>query len=199
MVSLEGIVLVVTAIVDVTADWVIAVLGERGVPVARIDPADIGAGLVFSATIGDGGREWGGRLRTPTRDIALEQIRAVYYRRPSPWRFEHLGPQARDFATPEARHGLGGLLANLPAARYVNHPAAVSRADFKPAQLHVAARLGLPVPPTLITNDEEAARKFAAELARSCTRPSGACPRARTVTPGRSGPSGSTRRPWMDR
>ncbi|MEK8171386.1 hypothetical protein NKH77_23830 [Streptomyces sp. M19] len=34
-------------------------------------------------------------------------------------------------------------------------------ADFKPAQLQRFADLGLQIPPTLVTNDVEAARKFA--------------------------------------
>ncbi|MFI8370948.1 hypothetical protein [Streptomyces sp. NPDC085466] len=37
------------------------------------------------------------------------------------------------------------------------------RAEFKPAQLRLAAQLGLTIPPTLVTNDVEDARKFAAE------------------------------------
>ncbi len=155
--------MVVTALDDVTADCVITALAERGAPVVRVDPADIGRGLEFSATIGAGRSDWAGRLRTSTRDVALERIRAVYYRRPSPWRFDHLDAQARDFAIAEARHGLSGVLANLPAARYINHPASISRAEFKPAQLQAAARLGLAVPSTLITNSVEAAQKFAAQ------------------------------------
>ncbi|MEV6862798.1 MvdC/MvdD family ATP grasp protein [Streptosporangium subroseum] len=156
-------VLVVTSVEDVTANLVIAVLNERGAQVVRADPADIGPNLVFSARIGDGHPNWAGRLRTPSRDIALEDVQAVYYRRPSPWHFKELGQQARDFAGTEARHGLGGLLANLPNCRYVNHPVDVTRADFKPAQLQVAARLGLAVPATLITNDAQAARQFATQ------------------------------------
>lgn len=108
---------------------------------------------------------WVGRLCTPSRSVEMEHVRSVYYRRPSPWQFGHLAPAARDFAGAEAKHGLGGLLYNLPHATYVNHPAAVTRADFKPGQLQTAARLGLPIPETLITNDLAEARTFAAEYA----------------------------------
>jgi hypothetical protein len=69
----------------------------------------------------------------------------------------------RDFAIAEAHHGLGGVLRSLTGARYVNHPASVARADFKPAQLKRFAELGLQIPPTLVTNDAETARRFAAE------------------------------------
>lgn len=158
-------VLVITALEDVTADRVIAALNERGVPVVRIDPATIGPGLTLGARIGPDTPAWGGRLRTASRDVELGEVAAVYYRRPTPYaaRYEHQPAQQRDFATAEARHGLGGILNNLHAALYVNHPAAVSRADFKPAQLRCFTQLGLRIPPTLITNDPEQAREFAAE------------------------------------
>ncbi|MEV6982316.1 ATP-grasp ribosomal peptide maturase [Sphaerisporangium sp. NPDC051017] len=155
--------MVITSEEDVTANLVIEVLNERRVLVARVDPADVGPDLLFNAQMGGGETQWSGRLRTPSRDIALEQVRAVYYRRPSPWRFNELETQARDFAIAEARHGLSGLLANLPNCRYINHPANITKSDFKPAQLQVAARVGFTVPVTLISNDLDAIRKFVAE------------------------------------
>ncbi|MEK8171385.1 hypothetical protein NKH77_23825 [Streptomyces sp. M19] len=45
-------VLVVTALEDITADWVITALNERDVPVVRVDPADIGHALGFGFRIG---------------------------------------------------------------------------------------------------------------------------------------------------
>ncbi|MGY3203281.1 ATP-grasp ribosomal peptide maturase [Streptomyces sp. TE5632] len=158
-------VLVVTALEDVTADWVVAALNERGVPVVRVDPADIGPSLAFGFRIDADRPAWGGWLRTASREVEPGEVAAVYYRRPTPYgaRFAHLPRQQRDFAAAEARHGLGGVLNDLPGALYVNHPAAVARADFKPAQLRRFARLGLRIPPTLITNDVKTAKEFAAE------------------------------------
>ncbi|WP_200308026.1 ATP-grasp ribosomal peptide maturase [Streptomyces adelaidensis] len=158
-------VLVVTALEDVTADCVIAALNEREVPVVRVDPADIGPGLTFGARIGAGAPAWAGRLVTGSREVELGEVAAVYYRRPTPYaaRYQHLPTQQRDFAAAEARHGLGGVLNHLHGAFYVNHPSAVTAADFKPAQLQLAAQLGLTIPPTLVTNDTEQAAKFAAD------------------------------------
>jgi hypothetical protein len=154
-------VLVITALEDVTADMVIEKLGSRA-RVVRLDPADIGTALRFDATINPstGGR-WSGTLHTASRTVELCDVRAVYHRRPSPWTFEHLDEPDRAFAAAEARYGLGGLLANIPGALYVNH--ATARAEYKVSQLRVADRVGLQIPPTLVTNDVEAARKFAAE------------------------------------
>ncbi|MFI8194857.1 ATP-grasp ribosomal peptide maturase [Streptomyces sp. NPDC085946] len=160
-----GLVLVITSLEDVTADWVIGALNERGVPVVRVDPADIGSDLSFGARIGAGAPVWDGRLRTASREVALGKVASVYYRRPTPYtaRYRHFPVQQRDFAAAEARHGLSGVLNHLHGVRYVNHPDGVTAADFKPGQLQTAAQLGLAIPPTLITNDVEAARKFAAE------------------------------------
>ncbi|MEW2128981.1 ATP-grasp ribosomal peptide maturase [Streptomyces sp. NPDC005435] len=157
-------VLVVTALEDVTADRVIAALNEREVPVVRVDPADIARDLAFRAHIGAGAPVWTGRLVTDSRDVELGEVAAVYYRRPTPYvtRYRYLPVQQRDFAAAEARHGFGGVLNHLHGAFYVNHPSAVTAADFKPAQLQLATRLGLAIPPTLVTNDPEAAREFAA-------------------------------------
>ncbi|MEV0592057.1 ATP-grasp ribosomal peptide maturase [Nonomuraea cavernae] len=155
--------MVITCMDDVTANPVIAALHERGARVARVDPADIGSDLAFNAQIGAGEAGWMGTLRTLTRDVALQDVRAIYYRRPSPWRFHELPPQEREFAKAEARHGLDGTLAALPDCRYVNHPAANERAEVKPAQLQVAAQFGMEVPATLITNDVDAVREFAAK------------------------------------
>jgi ATP-grasp ribosomal peptide maturase len=157
-------VLVVTALEDFTADRVIGALNGRELPVVRVDPADIGPDLAFGFRLGPDTPVWRGRLRTPSRDVEVREVAAVYYRRPTPYttRFELLPQQQRDFAIAEARHGLGGVLNGLRDVLYVNHPYAVARADFKPAQLQKFAELGLRIPPTLITNDWEAAREFAA-------------------------------------
>lgn len=183
-------ILVVTSLDDITADMVIGELSDRGATVARIDPADIGDGLWYSASIGGGQHEWGGMLETPTRTVDLGRVQAVYYRRPSPWDFGQLAPQYRGFAAAEARHGLGGVLASLPGCIYVNHPAATARADFKADQLRVAARLGFSVPATLITNDVHAARSFAARHAPVIYKT------FRGVPPGRDGRAGAI---WAQR
>lgn len=61
------------------------------------------------------------------------------------------------------RYGLGGLLAALPTAHYVNYPWRNRNAEYKPAQLSTAATCGFDIPPTLLTNDVDAAREFAHE------------------------------------
>ncbi|MEU3035899.1 ATP-grasp ribosomal peptide maturase [Streptomyces griseoaurantiacus] len=173
-------VLVITALEDVTADMVVAALNERGTSVVRVDPAGIGSDLFFRAGIGQDSMVWGGRLRTASREVELEEVTAVYYRRPTPYAagYQHLPQQPREFATAEARHGLGGVLNNLYGVLYVNDPAAVTRADFKPAQLQRFVELGLRIPPTLVTNEVQAAKEFAAKHEHVIYKPFRGLPRS---------------------
>jgi ATP-grasp ribosomal peptide maturase len=157
-----GPVLVLTSLHDVTADVVLRILAERQVPVVRLDPGtDLHTGAALTATYRTGDRR--GTLRTPTRELDLTEVRSVWTRRPSPYEGPpELGGQERRFAASQSLWGVGGILASLPGAHYVNHPWSNRAAEYKPAQLATAQRSGLSVPSTLITNDHEHAREFAA-------------------------------------
>jgi len=86
----------------------------------------------------------------------------VWYRRPTAFRVpDVLSPAERVHVVGEARYGLGGVLASLEAL-WMNHPGHEADAAYKPRQLVVAARCGLAVPPTLVTNDPAAVARFAA-------------------------------------
>jgi len=152
---------VVTAADDPTADLVIRELHDRCVPVVRFDAADFPAALTLSARVG-AGHGLHGQLRTTSRTADLSALRSLYYRRPTHFSFAHLSEQDARFAVAQARYGLGGVLASLPGCLYLNHPHRIADAEFKPSQLAVAVHAGFAVPPTLITNDPEDARAFAA-------------------------------------
>ncbi|CAL9471799.1 hypothetical protein SUDANB145_02842 [Streptomyces sp. enrichment culture] len=153
-------VLVVTRLDDATADEVIIELNRRGVPVARLDPGDFPSSVTLNAAFDGSGIA--GTLVTETRTVDLDRVRSVYWRRPTPYTADlAMREQTARWAIEEARAGFGGTLAALPGAHYVNHPWRNRNAEHKPAQLATAARCGLNVPPTLITNDPERARAFA--------------------------------------
>ncbi|MFI6277880.1 ATP-grasp ribosomal peptide maturase [Streptomyces sp. NPDC050988] len=158
----EKPVLVATEADDLTADMVIAELNRRSVPVARFNPADIGADLTVSARFGTCSAPVAGQIRTPSRAVDLATVRSVYWRRPVWPVFDHLGVDDARFATAQVRYGLGGILYAFDGPLWVNHPLRNTAADYKPAQLAVAQRLGLAVPATLVTNDPDEARQFVA-------------------------------------
>ncbi|WP_435210718.1 ATP-grasp ribosomal peptide maturase [Streptomyces sp. bgisy034] len=155
-------VLVATEPLDLTADMVITELNRKGAPVVRFNPADIGTHLTVSAQFGVCPTPVVGQLRTPSRTADLKRVRSVYWRRPVWPTFEHLQADDARYAAAQVRYGLGGVLHALDSPLWVNHPLRDIAADYKPAQLAVAQRLGLTVPPTLVTNDPDKARQFTA-------------------------------------
>ena len=157
----ERPVAVVTALDDITADMVIAELNQRGVPVIRFNPTDLGTGLSMSARFGTDALPLEGSLRTPSRRAELDAIRSVYWRRATWPDFADLDPGDARWVAAQVRHGLGGVLYALPGCLYANHPLANQRADVKPLQLAAAQRLGFLVPPTLVSNRLEDIKDFA--------------------------------------
>ncbi|WP_253775694.1 MvdC/MvdD family ATP grasp protein [Goodfellowiella coeruleoviolacea] len=145
---------------DVTADFVIAELNRRDASVVRFDLADFPERLTEAALITSGGEGWRGFLRTPYRQLDIEQISAVWYRKPQGFAVHpQMTATEAQWATAEARAGLGGLLAAL-SVRWVNHPYANTAADQRAHQLAVADACGLTIPISLITNSPEQARDF---------------------------------------
>lgn len=156
-------VLVLTEPSDVTADSVVDVLNQRGVPVFRCDTAEFPLQLTLDARLSGAG-QWVGVLRGEHREVDLATIRSVWYRRPTAFELPPglSEPEAR-LAAHEARFGLGGVLGSLDAL-WVNHPGREADAAYKPAQLAVAAQCGLAVPATLVTNEPQVVRDFATQV-----------------------------------
>ncbi|MGK4908329.1 ATP-grasp ribosomal peptide maturase [Streptomyces albus] len=157
-------VLVLTRALDASSDLVIAELTERGVPVCRLDPGDFPGSLALGARIGPGVGHWAGTLRGQHRDLTFEEVSAVYYRRPSPFRMHpDMTDQDTRWSQAEARAGFRGMLAALDCV-WVNHPSRNAYAELKPVSLATAGRCGLFVPETIITNDPAEARAFVEAL-----------------------------------
>lgn len=151
-------VLVLTAPVDPTADMVLLHLARAGVASARFDTAHFPTELSLSARLGPAD-SW----RVSIGDTCLDDVSAVYYRRPGRFVFNRAVPSdAIGWCEGQARYGFWGVLESLPAL-WINHPTRVGWAEYKPRQLDAAIAAGLCVPPTLVTNRPEEAAAFAAE------------------------------------
>ena len=150
-------VLLVTASYDDAASEVSESLKRLGVPAFRLDTDlfptqsnatfDPHSGLTIES---DAGR------------VHSNQIRSVWYRRNvAPALPTHLDEYEREFCTREARAFLEGALTSIPTERWLSYPSSIWRAERKLYQLSVAKQLGLNVPQTAVTNDENAIRLFA--------------------------------------
>jgi len=144
------LVLILTHPNDVHADAVAPHLDAAGVEVRRIDTAQMG-GLAASVSL----HLRGGRVGGDVAGVALDRVVGVWHRRPSEFTITDPVEAA------EVRAGAGGVLATLP---YLNHPADMAVAAFKPCQLVLAARCGLPVPETMISTVREVGEAMAQRL-----------------------------------
>jgi ATP-grasp ribosomal peptide maturase len=165
-------VLVLTCEEDVTADMVVVHLHASGVPVVRIDPADLTGGVALSGEYVHGA--FRGHLSAGGRLVSVSGLRSIWVRRPGTPATR--APQPSAWLTEEASQALYGMLRGS-GARWMNHPDASRRARHKPWQLRLAQRSGLPVPATLITTFPQAAREFSQRFPDLVVKPvSGAHP-----------------------
>lgn len=165
-------VLILTGEEDVTADMVVVHLNAASVPVVRLDPADLTAGVALSGEYVHG--SFHAHLSTGGRLVSISGLRSVWVRRPGVPAARAAHPS--DWLTEEASQALYGML-RCCGARWMNHPDAARRARHKPWQLRLAQRSGLPVPATLITTFPQAAREFAERFPDLVVKPvSGAHP-----------------------
>ncbi len=73
----------------------------------------------------------------------------------------------------EAKLGVGGVLLSLADVLWVNRPDLAATAAYKPVQLTTAARCGLSVPQTLVTNSRDAVTRFAGSADSVVIKPLG--------------------------
>ncbi|MEU6322060.1 ATP-grasp ribosomal peptide maturase [Streptomyces sp. NPDC047009] len=151
-------VLILTSEEDVTADMVVAVLHERGVPVVRLDPADVPGKVVLSAAYAHG--DFDGHLSVNGHVLSMAGLRSVWVRRPG----EPAAHAARSspWLTAETRQALYGMLYSA-STRWMNHPRNAEQARHKPWQLRIAHLSDFAVPPTVITTAPRVAQQFAEE------------------------------------
>ncbi|MET7325707.1 ATP-grasp ribosomal peptide maturase [Streptomyces sp. NPDC005549] len=165
-------VLILTSEEDVTADMVVVHLNASGVPVVRLDPADLTDSVALSGEFVHG--SFRGHLSSGGRLVSIGGLRSVWVRRPGGAATRAAEPSA--WLTEEAGQALYGMLRGSEA-RWMNQPDAAYRARYKPWQLRLAQRCGLPVPATLITTFPRAAREFAERYPDLVVKPvSGAHP-----------------------
>ncbi|HEX8439119.1 MvdC/MvdD family ATP grasp protein [Archangium sp.] len=105
----------------------------------------------------------GGRLSGPAGPLELSDVTAVWYRRNSTGAAipQDMDPQLRQPSVEESRRLVFGMMAALGVFQ-LDALEVVRRAEHKPLQLRLARELGLEVPRTVMTNDPEAVRAFAA-------------------------------------
>ena len=102
-----------------------------------------------------------GYVSVRNTQVALVDISSVLYRRPLTVEPEVVDdPNQRKFASGEINELFRQMWYALPHARWVNAPHALEYARRKYTQLVIAGELGLIIPRTCVTNDQEQAECF---------------------------------------
>lgn len=149
--------LLVTNRRDITTDFVILELQRRGRAYCRLNTEDFAAAILnWRPTQA----RW--QLRIEGQDLDLSAVGAGYYRRPV------LPEPPRGYDAETSAYAIGEWSAALKSLygvigdRWLNSPDRIDLAEDKPRQLQLASTLGFDIPETLVTNDLETARQFAA-------------------------------------
>jgi len=145
-----------------TVDLVSQALERRGARPVRFN-TDLFPSLVKLS--GRAGDERAAHLVTETgEEISPEEVRAVWARKLWTPRMAHdLDERYRSMCINESTAALAGFLDALHNSRWINNLDRQRDAENKQRQLRLAARAGLRVPRTLVTNDAATARQFFAE------------------------------------
>jgi MvdC family ATP-grasp ribosomal peptide maturase len=145
-----------------TVDLVSQALVRKGVRPIRFNTDLFPLSVKLSTRASD---ERAAQLLTETgAQISAAEVRAVWARKLWPPRMSaDLDERYRSMCMGESTAALEGFLDALHEARWVNNVECQRAAENKQRQLRLAARTGLRVPRTLVTNDPAAARQFFAE------------------------------------
>jgi glutathione synthase/RimK-type ligase-like ATP-grasp enzyme len=113
-----------------------------------------------------------GSLRLPTgRVLTFEEITSVYWRCYNNVQTSELPDTEQAFIAGNDARGLFESVLIRLGARWVNSWRAYQLHQTKPVQLALVAALGVPIPATLLSNDPEAVRDFAARHPRCIFKP----------------------------
>jgi hypothetical protein len=146
--------LILTSDKDLTADFLIVALLQRGLPYFRLNAEDL-AEARYQFTSPD--------VRTISvgpRTLNVGDVTAVWYRRAIyPMPSDELPFSERMFVAGEFRHLVFGMIWN-PSILWVNPIDKVYIAEHKIYQLDVARRIGLRIPRTLASSDPRELKEF---------------------------------------
>jgi hypothetical protein len=161
----EQHVLIISTVADIATDDVVKRLDTLGVPHRRLNTED----YPFSRTLTFNPQ--GHRSNIVSDGEVVPTPSSVWYRRiRSPSKPPDMDEGVYDFCLQESRAAMLGCILNLPV-QWMSHPTAVWQSEFKPYQLSLASQLGLPIPRTVITNDQNAVREAFKEFKEMVIKP----------------------------
>lgn len=155
-------ILIVTARWDTTAYAAAEILRRKGRDSIFFYPEDIPQRAQIESVFRKG--KWSTRLHTEDGTIDLEDIKAVWWRKPYTSRPSKLLSRVQfPYARRESEYAMRGmweLLLGNPDIYWMSNPHNIRRAANKMVQMVKGADLGLTSPKTIITNNPDDVRNF---------------------------------------
>ncbi len=147
--------LIVTNKRDLTSDFIVRELRNRGLAFHRLNTEDAPQ-LSLTQRLGEATT-----LRIGGTRFKLDAVRAAYFRRPLPPVVSQNGlPQSSImYIREEWGYVLRSLYLEL-GEKWFNHPNSVILAEDKPRQLRLAQEVGFTVPETVITNELDSVERL---------------------------------------
>lgn len=157
-------ILIVTSKRDGHVEAVSKHLTAQGASWARINIEDFATNVEIDVTPA-AGSGWL-RVKDSGKEIKLQEVGAVWYRKPDPVALQHfdMDSAALEYVEAEFTEVILGLYALFSRAYWINNPFSTRIAHRKLLQLKTAVDVGFTVPHTLVTNRPEAALEFAAQI-----------------------------------
>jgi len=157
-------ILVVTSKRDGHVEAVARHLEKSGANWVRINTEDFATNIEIELAPASGT----GWVRVKDSDIEfrIEDVNAVWYRKPDPIHLSHfeMEPPALEYVEAEFTEVMLGLYSLLDNAYWINNPFATRRAHRKLLQLKTATCVGFMVPRTVLTNMTSAVSRFSDEF-----------------------------------
>jgi hypothetical protein len=149
-------ILILTEQLDTHADHIVQKLRARRADFIRFDPARFPIEAELSLAFASNGRPHY-TLRTDGRTIDLDELTAIWYRRPRPpIPHDHITEELnRESIAQECQNFVDDLWNSLDCLYLPAPHAAIRRAQFKASQLKIAGAVGFELPPTLFTNSPD--------------------------------------------
>lgn len=154
------VILVVTSAEDLTTDYLIRRIEERGLPFFRFNTEEVVSRFDVSIRLTATGNEFS--ITDLTRGIELksESILGAYFRRPGTPILAEGDKAETGFNTRELEETLRSIWRMIPSGSWLNDPESIWLANNKVKQLMVAKDTGFRIPNTLISSQRTDVLEF---------------------------------------